>query len=257
MNQKPPAQRDSSPPKALTPSGFQAKIRGVSLADLIQMECLAGSKLVVRVTSGPKVGYLYFRGGMVVHAVTATGLGEAAAMEMLSWNGGTFEPTDREWAKDTIVTSWQSLLLRAAQIRDEKEAGSVVTLHADGGEGRRGRSRSDASIIGESIEVEVTPIQVAGHTLRAEDVQVYLRMNADGAMVANHGSTQSFADSAAYAVMLGQLLGDQLGVDGFVSMECTFKAGPCFVVLEASGEVVVLEPRTPADAASLREMLKL
>ena len=103
----------------------------------------------------------------------------------------------------------------------------------------------------------MTPIQVAGHTLRAEDVQVYLRMNADGAMVANHGSTQSFADSAAYAVMLGQLLGDQLGVDGFVSMECTFKAGPCFVVLEASGEVVVLEPRTPADAASLREMLKL
>ena len=256
MNQKPPAQRDSSPPKGLTPSGFQAKIRGVSLADLIQMECLAGSKLVVRVTSGPKVGYLYFRGGAVVHAVTATALGEAAAMEMLAWNGGTFEPTDREWSKDTITANWQTMLLRAAQLRDEKEAGSVVTLHADGAE-RRGRSRSDAAIIGESIEVEVTPIQVAGHTLRAEDVQVYLRMNSDGAIVANHGSSQAFADSAAYAVMLGQLLGDQLGVDDFFSMECSFKAGQCFVVLEPSGEVVVLEPRTPADAASLRELLKL
>jgi hypothetical protein len=254
MNQKPPAHRDSSPPKALTPSGFQAKIRGVSLADLIQMECLAGSKLVVRVTSGPKVGYLYFRGGAVVHAVTATALGEAAAMEMLAWTGGTFEPTDREWSKDTISTNWQTLLLRAAQIRDEKDH-SVVTLHADGE--RRSRTRSEAAIVGESIEVEVTPIQVAGHTLRAEDIAVYLRMNADGAMVANSGSSQSFADSAAYAVMLGQLLGDQLGVDGFYSMECAFKAGPCFIVLESNGEVVVLEPRTAADAAPLREMLKL
>ncbi len=255
MNQKPPAQREG-PPKPVTPSGFQAKIRGVSLADLIQMECLAGSKLVVRVTSGAKVGYLYFRGGSVVHAVTATGLGEAAAMEMLAWSGGTFEPADREWSKDTISTGWQNMLLRAAQIRDEKEAGSVVALHADGVD-RRPRSRSDAAIVGESIELEVTPIQVAGHTLRVEDVQVYLRMSPDGTMVANHGSSQTFADSAAYAVLLCQLVGDQLGVEGFIAMECAFKANACFVVLEPSGEVVVLEPRTPADAASLREMLKL
>ncbi len=38
--------------------GFRANITGASLADLVQMECLANSKMVVRVVSGNDVGYL-------------------------------------------------------------------------------------------------------------------------------------------------------------------------------------------------------
>lgn len=256
MIPKAPGQREGAPSVAKAP-GFQAKIKDASLSDLVQMECLAGSKLVVRVASGDNVGFLYFRGGSVVHAVTPTSSGEPAAIEMLGWSGGTFEPAEREWpTKDTISGSAQTLLLHAAQVRDEKEAKSVVARRGDGSDWRRIR-KMDPAPVGESIELAVTPLHVAGHTLRNEDLQLYLRMNSDGAVLESQGGTPEFADIAAYALRLSQLVGDQLGLERFAAMECTFKQGRCFIVLQDDGDVVALEPRTAADSSSLRELLGL
>jgi hypothetical protein len=253
MSLKSPAHREG-PTSSVRGSGFVARLKGANLADLVQMECLSGSKRVVRVTSGDQVGYLFFRTGHLVHALARSLMGEAAALEMLGWDEGTFEPAERDWpAKDSIACNWQSLLLRAAQARDEKDAGSVIALHADG----RPKGKPPPLPIGESIEFDVTPIQVAGHTLRSEDFQLFLRMNRDGAVVASQGSTQEFADIAAYALRLAQLIGNGLGIENFVAMECTFKEGRCFIVLEDGGEVVALKPRAQTDASSLRELFKL
>jgi hypothetical protein len=253
MSSKSPAHRDSSS-SAPRGSGFQAKIRGANLADLVHMECLAGSKRVVRVTSGDHVGYLFFRTGHLVHALARSLIGESAALEMLSWDEGTFDPAERDWpAKDSIHCNWQGLLLRAAQARDEKDAGSVVALHADG----RARSKPPPLPIGESIEFDVTPIHVSGHSFRTEDFQVFLKMNRDGGVIASHGSSQEFADIASYALRLAQLIGDGLGIDRFKAMECTFKEGRCFIVLEENGDVVALKPLPQTDSGSLRELFKL
>jgi Domain of unknown function (DUF4388) len=253
MSLKAPTHREG-PPSRVRGSGFQARIKGANLADLVQMECLAGSRRVVRVTSGDQVGYLFFRTGHLVHALARSLIGEAAALEMLGWDEGTFEPAERDWpARDSIACGWQSLLLRAAQARDEKDAGSVVALNADG----RPRTKPPPAPIGESIEFNVTPIQVAGHTLRSEDFELFLRMNRDGAVVASEGSSQDFADIAAYALRLAQLIGDGLGIERFVAMECTFKEGRCFIVLEDSGEFVAMKPRAQTDSSSLRELLRL
>jgi hypothetical protein len=261
--------RDSFTSESRPGSGFHAKIKGAGLADLVQMMCLSGAKLVVRVTSGNKFGHLYFRGGALVHAVTPSSAGEPAALEMLAWNWGTFEPAEREWGRDSISSSWQSLLMRAAQIRDEREAGSVVALRADGPE-RRAPSRPDhaplaaaPAAFGENVELAVTPLEVCGHMLRAEDFQLYVRMNGDGKVAASHGSTQALAGVVAYAARLAQLVGEQLGLEGLRAMECAFEKGQYFVVLEEGGGVVVLEPRASAEqqqqllADSLRELLGL
>jgi Domain of unknown function (DUF4388) len=253
MSLKAPAHREG-PPSGVRGSGFQARLKGANLADLVQMECLSGSKRVVRVTSGDQIGYLFFRTGHLVHALARSLIGEAAALEMLSWDEGTFEPAERDWpATGTISCNWQSLLLRAAQARDEKAAGSVIALHADG----RPKSKPPPLPIGESIEFDVTPIQVAGHTLRSEDFQLFLRMNRDGGVVAGQGSAREFADIAAYALRLAQLIGEGLGIERFVAMECTFKEGGCFIVLEDNGEVVALKPQATTDASSLRHLFKL
>ena len=206
-------------------------------------------------TSGDQVGYLFFRGGNVVHALARSLIGEPAAIEMLGWDEGTFEPAERDWpAKDSIGCSWQSLLLRAAQLRDERDAGIVVALHHDG----RAKSAKPPPLpLGESIEFDATPVRVAGHTLRSEDFALFLRMNADGAVLAAEGSSQEFADMAAYALRLAQLIGDGLGIENFVAMDCTFKEGRCFIVLEESGDVVALKPRAHTDVTSLRALLKL
>src|SRR5579862_3875349 len=105
-------------PSTLRPSGFQGHINGATLNDLVQMECLAGVKRVVRVASATHLGHFFFRDGSLVHAATRSITGEAAALEMLSWNEGSFEPVEREWPlKESITCTWQNLVLRAAQLR--------------------------------------------------------------------------------------------------------------------------------------------
>ncbi len=245
MSSKAPTPRDS-PSGSARPSGFQAQIKGATIGDLVQMECLAGSRRVVRVTSGSNVGFLYFRGGAIVHAVARTLSGEAAALDMLSWNEGSFEPAEREWpAKDTIACNWQTLLIRAAQLRDERMAPSLLALRP----GALGRQ------VGESIEIEATPILVAGHVLRGEDFEVVLRLDPGGGIMENQGATQDFADIVAYACRLTELVGNQLGVERFRAMECIFKSGRCFVVLERNGEVIALRPRPTTEVSAIRELL--
>ncbi len=245
MSSKAPTPRDS-PSGSARPSGFQAQIKGATIGDLVQMECLAGSRRVVRVTSGSNVGFLYFRGGEIVHAVARTLSGEAAALDMLSWNEGSFEPAEREWpAKDTIACNWQTLLIRAAQLRDERMAPSLLALRP----GALGRQ------VGESIEIEATPILVAGHVLRGEDFEVVLRLDPGGGIMENQGATQDFADIVAYACRLTELVGNQLGVERFRAMECIFKSGRCFVVLERNGEVIALRPRPTTEVSAIRELL--
>lgn len=234
-------------------SGFQAQIKGATLSDLVQMECLSGTQRVVRVTSGTNVGYLYFRGGAVVHAVARSLVGDPAALEILSWSDGSFEAAEREWPpKDSITGGWQSLLLRAAQARDERAAGSgVVVLRGDGGPPR---PRVPA---GETFELRATPLEVAGHVLRGEDFDAVVRLDPHGALTFCSGGSQDFADIVAYACRLAELIGMQLGTDQFMSMECSFKQGRCFVVVEKSGDIVALRPQATVDCGSLRQLLGL
>jgi hypothetical protein len=254
MSSKAPARRPGPPNRVRGAAGFQARIKGAELADLVQMECLSGSRCAVRVTSDEHVGYLFFRGGHLVHALARSLVGEAAAMEMLAWDEGTFEPAEGEWpARDSITCSWQSLLLRSAQARDEEDRGSVVALHEDD----RPTNKPPPLSVVESIEFEVTPIQVGGHSLRTEDFQFFLRMNRQGGIVAAQGGTQEFADIAAYAFRLAQLIGDGLGIERFVAMDCTFRDGRCFIMLEDDGDVVALMPRATADSSALRQLFKL
>lgn len=253
MNSKPSGlQRDGAPGSAAgRGSGFQAQIKGASLGDLVQMECLAGSRRAVRVTSGINAGFLYFRSGALVHATTRTLSGEAAALDMLSWNEGSFEPVEREWpSTDSITSSWQSILIRAAQIRDERQAPSVVALRPDGRSGR-------PPAVTETLEIDAMPIEVGGHSLRSEEFQFALRLDAAGSISFNHGASQDFADIAAYSCRLAELIGAHLGVERFMAVECTFKSGRCFIVLERNGDVIALKPKASADAAAIRELLGL
>jgi hypothetical protein len=179
-------------------------------------------------------------------------VGDAAAFEILSWNDGSFEPIDREWPiKDSISSSWQSLLLRAAHARDERTPSpGVVALRGDS---RPPRPRSPM----EATEFQATPLEVAGRVLRSEDFGTVVRLDADGSLALCIGASQDFADVVAYACRLAELIGTQLGTERFTAMECAFKQGRCFVVLEKSGDVVALRPLPATDCGPLRLLLGL
>ncbi len=213
------------------------------------MECLAGSKRVVRITSGANVGYLFFRAGAVVHAISRATVGEGAALDVLLWDDGAFEPVDREWPlKESISCTWQSLLLRAAQARDERRGNTVVTLRVDG------RGKPSRAPLGENIEFDATPIEVGGHVLRSEDFEFMLRLDEGGAITLNQGASQDFTDIVAYACRLAELVGTSLGAEHFLAMECTFKSGRCFILREPGGEVVALRPHPTADANAIASL---
>jgi hypothetical protein len=256
--------------------GFHVQLEGAGLWDLVQMECLARSHLVVEVTGEGGVGYLYFDAGRVVHAATTRNRGPAAALEILGWTHGTFQPSTRSWPSGapTIDMTHESLLLHAAKRRDEQSASNLVAFP-----GRSLEAAVDAALEEvELLEIEETderqeegevdmrnPIinDTPGTSAAfargdaAGDFPVMVRLSATGTVLRNRGGTEELAEAVAYAHRLVQLTGELLGLEEFVALECASADGRTLVFTEGDGEVVVLRPRPDLNLQPLRERLGL
>lgn len=102
------------------PAGFDGRVRCTSLADLVQFECLSNARVAICVRSGPREGHLFFERGDLIHAAAGKLAGRVAAFEILSWESGTFWPSTSAWpGRRTLDLPWQTLLMLAAQQRDE------------------------------------------------------------------------------------------------------------------------------------------
>ena len=257
----------SAVPSPTSAVGFRAQISGASLWDLVQMECLSRSRQVVRVSGEGGVGYLYFAEGRVVHAVTSRLMGEVAALEILGWTNGLFQPCQRAWpAAFTIETSCEGLILRLAKRRDE---GASNLVAFPGGGTTAGAGDDDDQF--EEIEiVEIKEGEMAAPNnvdhpvppaLARPDISaefpVTLRLAAGGGVLTSKGASEDMAGVVAYAHRLGQLAGELLGLDAFVAMECTFSEGRLLLFEEESGETVALRPRTESNLQPLRDKLGL
>ena len=114
--------------------GFRGVLRKVGLGDVLQMECLARNSSVLEISTGGAKGRIYIEVGQIIHAHVGELVGEPAFNRLMALSGGEFslqpfvEPEER-----TVGGSWESLLMEAAQQRDEKAPEPVVTAPADGG----------------------------------------------------------------------------------------------------------------------------
>jgi hypothetical protein len=259
----------------VTARGFAAQLRGASLWDLVQMECLARSHLSVQVVGEGGVGYLYFDRGHIVHATTAQKVGEPAALEILSWTNGSFQTCDRPWPeRGTIGTSHEGLILQAAQLRDESGASNLVAFPG------RGAAADDGEMF-EELELteieeeegeqemrspgmdEVATVPKPGaNGARAEvgtggDFAVVMRLGPNGAILSNRGGNEELAETVAYSHRLLQLAGELLGFEKFSAVECSFTEGRCIVFADSDGEIVALRPRPEVNLQALRERLGL
>jgi hypothetical protein len=252
--------------------GFSAQLKGVGLWDLVQMECLARSRVVVRVVGEGGVGYLYFDRGRVMHAATAHFAGERAALEILSWNNGSFHACERPWPdRETIGTSHEALILQAAKLKDESSnlvhfpGRAAPPLVTDGGdeemqmvEPEEGKGQNKA---GGTRDMRGSNMDDAAHPpARSElggDFPVAMRLSLSGAIVSNRGGTEELAETVAYAQRLMQLAGDLMGIDDFIALECTFTSRRCVMFMEENGDIVALWPRAEANLQPLRDKLGL
>jgi hypothetical protein len=213
--------------------GFRASIEGASLPDLIQMECLARSSAAFRITSGGSVGYLYFDAGELVHAWTADHVGEAAALEILEWQQGAFDACNvTRPDRPSIHTSWQHLLLRSAQRRDES--------------GRR-ELRSPSK----------PPHPNTARRNPERGLELAVRLDRRGRVVNSRGDAAGFAELVAYAARLAQLIGSDLGLQQLVAAECSSERTRYLLHVEESGHVLGLKARSDADLSRVRSRFGL
>lgn len=107
--------------------GFTGMLRRVGLQDILQLECLARSSVVLEVRAGENRGLIYVKDGQIVHAEVGSQEGEEAFNRLLALGGGEFEM--RPWAeppRTTVSGSWEFLLMEAARSRDEAGLTSPV-----------------------------------------------------------------------------------------------------------------------------------
>jgi len=246
-------------PNTMRESGFRASLHGTSLADLVQMECLSGRERVLRVSSGTEVGYLFFRAGQIVHAVSRRGIGEMAALEILRWNDGSIEPCSAGWPdRDSITSNWQNLLLTAAQQRDESGRHNLVAFPGPRSTVTRSSSppasvpgppSSGSSRLEGTVSSESTPMLA--------QVRAAVRLDPSGNVVSSKGDAAALSQVAAYAARLAELVGDGLGMLGLVSVEVTQQRSRTLIYREKSGNTFALSAAPDADLSQVRERLGL
>lgn len=110
-------------------SGFSGMLHRVQLTDVVQLECMTQASSLLRVHAAGADGVIYIEDGRVVHAEAEGTQGEDAFMELVNLESGGFEVAPfTEPSARTIHESCHSLLLGAAQRRDEGGYGNPVPL---------------------------------------------------------------------------------------------------------------------------------
>jgi Domain of unknown function (DUF4388) len=93
------------------PPDFQAPSHGVSLADLIHMECMARNSSLLELFREQSLSRIYIEDGQIIHAVCGEISGERAFQNLFSLTDVTFELHDFELPPErTINRDWEHLL---------------------------------------------------------------------------------------------------------------------------------------------------
>lgn len=237
------------------PLGFSANLNAASLPDLVQMQCLSGARCVARVTSGDDVGYLYLRDGRVVHAMSPSNVGVPAALEILAWNGGSFELCSAGWPEsESIDSTIQGLLLRVAQTRDESGRHSLSRFprpRLDSAPPARAERRELPSV---SPEPARAPSQSPAPASGVTKVSAAVRLDANGVPVTCKGSgAEELGDAVALAMRLARLAGESLGLDRLAAIEAVSSTQRTLVVVEKAGTIMAVRAPIDTDLSAVRE----
>jgi hypothetical protein len=268
--------------------GFRASLSGAALPDLVQMECLALTEGSFRVISGGQVGYLFFQRGQLTHALVDDLSGEDAALEILEWQRGTFEPCRVAWPEQpTISMNWQNLLLMSARKRDEsgrRRLTAVPDQERDDGETstsmrsltpppKPSRSVPGPTSVTRPASTLPPPVRDPSRDTQRSALhvdappppssppshlaQAFVRMDAEGNVVASRGDVEELSQVASYAARLSELIGDALGMTSFSGLESTHESGRHVIHVDAERAIVALRAPLSADLSAIRKKFDL
>ncbi len=100
---------------------MQGNLHDMTIADMIQHNCQDRKTAQLRIQNAGQQVSLFFKDGVVVHAVSGDQEGEEVVYQVLGWEEGTFNlETGVEPPAVTITRGWSGLLLEGARRLDEK-----------------------------------------------------------------------------------------------------------------------------------------
>ena len=101
--------------------GFQGKVFGLQLTDIIQMNCLGRLTTALIITRDGEKGIIYVNEGEIIHAQCGEQKGAEAFYSILSWQEGEFV-SNISFAPpvQTIYQNWEHLLIEAMRRNDER-----------------------------------------------------------------------------------------------------------------------------------------
>jgi hypothetical protein len=211
------------------------------------------------------VGYLYFHGGQIVHAMSSSAIGEAAALEILGWNRGSFERCNAGWPGEfTITKPWQALLIASATARDE-ERRKVVDFPRDRAPGALTSQKPPKPISSSSPPPAeraqgtgaVSGYSKADATPSTPDIERGVVLEPNGRVLSTRGDADELAAMTAYAVRLAALVGEELGMGELRAIETVASGTRRLFYVEGDGKLVGVEARAEVELGALREKLGL
>jgi len=109
--------------------GFSGILANLELPDILQLLCSREQTTQVRISSERSSGVIVIEKGQVVHAKTNTKEGEEAFFDLFGWKGGSFQLQHiMRASRRTISRPWESLLLEAGRIMDERQENRQVPM---------------------------------------------------------------------------------------------------------------------------------
>lgn len=98
-------------------------LRDLSLANLVQVQCMEQNQARVILTRGKRQGMLLFAHGELIYATVGDLAGEEAVYELLTWEDGEFRVDDQMPSVTRNVTMpWSALLVEGLRRADEARA---------------------------------------------------------------------------------------------------------------------------------------
>jgi len=96
-------------------------IRGISLATFLQLMHMEKKSCTLKITQGKRIGYLFFKGGVLFDADFEGLQGEAAAYEIVAWDDAEIEMDSHCRRQEQVINaSLEHLLIDAFRRKDEK-----------------------------------------------------------------------------------------------------------------------------------------
>jgi CheY-like chemotaxis protein len=101
--------------------GFQGKVFGLQLTDIIQMNCLSRVTTALTLTKDSEKGVIYLNEGEIVDAECGEERGTDAFYKIMSWQEGEFVSNIGIVSPlQTIHQSWEHLLVEAMRKNDDR-----------------------------------------------------------------------------------------------------------------------------------------